>query len=90
MTDRSEFFYPRSRYYGKFNPENLLFNASLQEFAQRVNYICNLETNGKIAPEEAYHQIKQLWKQLRQAKKELGIGKHPLTGDTEGNSDVNS
>jgi polyhydroxyalkanoate synthesis regulator phasin len=39
-----------------------------------VNFICNLETNGKLSPEEAYNQIKNLWKQLKSAKKQLGIG----------------
>jgi len=33
------FIYPRSRYYGQVKPENLVFNANLQEFAQRVSYM---------------------------------------------------
>jgi len=77
MTDRSDFLYPRSRYYGQVKPENLVFNANLQEFSQKVNYICNLETSGKISPKDAYEQIKNLWKQLKQTKKQLGIGEHP-------------
>ena len=32
---------------GQVKPENLLFNANLQEFAQRVMVIANLETAGK-------------------------------------------
>jgi polyhydroxyalkanoate synthesis regulator phasin len=75
--DRSDFFYPRSRYRGEVMPENLVFNANLQEFAQKVNYICNLETGGKISSEEAYQQIKDLWKQLKRSKKQLGIGSSP-------------
>lgn len=59
MVDRSEFLYPRSRYYGKVKPENLVFNANLQEFAQQVGYICNLETAGKISPEDSYKKIHQ-------------------------------
>ena len=81
MVDRNDFLYPRSRYYGKVKPENLVFNANLQEFAQRVNYICNLETAGKLPPEEAYDQIKHLWKELRQSKKELAIGQNPFQGE---------
>lgn len=69
--DKEDFLYPRSQYRGKFTPQNLLFNANLQEFAQRLDYICALETNGKIAPEEAYEQIKKLWKQLQQSKQKL-------------------
>ncbi len=78
MTDKSHFLYPRSRYYGKFSPENLAFDANLQEFAQKVNYICGLETGGKISPEQAYEDIKGLWKQLKKSKKELGIGTPPV------------
>lgn len=74
MAIDDEFLYPRSRYHGDFTPENLVFNANLQEFAQRVNLICGLETGGKISPEEAYKQIKGLWKEVKKSKKELGIG----------------
>ncbi len=74
MSERDEFLYPRSHYRGEFTPENLAFNANLQEFAQRASYICALETNGKISTEEAYQQIKSLWKQLKKSKKQLGIG----------------
>jgi hypothetical protein len=84
MIDRSDFLYPRSRYYGPVKPENLVFNANLQEFAQRVNFICNLETAGKLPPEEAYKQIKNLWKQLKRSKKELAIGENPFQGEAEG------
>lgn len=75
MTPLDNFLYPHSRYRGQVKPENLVFNANLQEFAQRIGYICNLETGGKISPEESYQQIKQLWKQLKKSKKQLGIGK---------------
>lgn len=71
---RDRFLYPRRRYRGDFTPQNLVFNANLQEFAQRIEYICALETNGKIPPDEAYTQIKKLYKQLKKSKKELGIG----------------
>ncbi|HBB35001.1 MAG TPA: hypothetical protein DDZ80_00310 [Cyanobacteria bacterium UBA8803] len=78
MLDRSDFLYPRSRYYGQVKPENLVFNANLQEFAQKVSYICNLETGGKLSPEVAYEQIKELWNELRHSKKELRIGHNPF------------
>lgn len=68
---KDRFLYPRSTYRGEFSPENLAFNANLQEFAQRVAIICALETGGKITTEEAYDEIKQLWKQLDQSKKSL-------------------
>ena len=75
---KNNFLYPRSSYHGDVQPESLVFNANLQEFAQKINYICNLETGGKIAPEDAYKQIKYLWKQLKRSKKQLGIGERPF------------
>lgn len=71
--DKEKFLYPNSPYRGEFTPENLVVNANLQEFAQKVSYICNLETNGKISTQDAYLQIKALWKDLRKSVKNLGI-----------------
>jgi pyruvate/oxaloacetate carboxyltransferase len=73
LSDLCDFLYPRSPYYGQFKPEYLAFNANLQEFSQRVDYICSLQTSGKISPQEAYKQIHFLWKQLKRAKKSLEI-----------------
>lgn len=70
-TEKENFLYPIGRYRGNFTPEQLAFNANLQEFAQRVSLICGLETGGKISTEDAYRQIKQLWKTLKESKKEL-------------------
>ena len=81
--DKDNFFYPRSSYHGKVQPENLVFNANLQEFAQKISYICNLETGGKLSPDEAYKQIKILWKELKRSKKELKIGKRPFEQDKD-------
>ncbi|MEH2413830.1 DUF7219 family protein [Nostoc sp.] len=72
--DKNNFLYPRSRYYGKFQPENLVFNANLQEFTQKISYITCLETAGKLSQEEAYQQIRAVWKKLKHSKKELAIG----------------
>ena len=79
MTQKSDngkdnFLYPKGSYHGEItpnNPNNLVFNANLQEFTQKVSYICGLETNGKISIQEAYDRIKQLWHQLKSSKKEL-------------------
>ncbi|MCP2728497.1 DUF7219 family protein [Limnofasciculus baicalensis] len=84
MADRSDFLYPRSRYYGKVNPENLVFNANLQEFAQRVSIICNLETAGKISAEDAYDKVKDLWYELRNSKNELEVGENPFGSGKSG------
>lgn len=73
MDHKSEFLHPRSRYYGSSEPKELLFNANLQEFSQRVNFLCALETSGKISSEDAYSQIHSLWKSLKQSKHSLDI-----------------
>lgn len=73
--DKDNFLYPRSPYHGEVKPENLVFNANLQEFAHKVSFICNLETGGKLPTKEAYKKIKSLWKELKRSKKELNIGK---------------
>ena len=72
--DKDAFLYPKGSYRGDYSPSNpnsLVFNANLQEFAQKVAYVCGLETNGKISSKEAYDRIKELWHQLKASKKEL-------------------
>lgn len=71
MSDRSNFISPYSRYHGNFTPENLVFNANLQEFSHRVSIICGLETSGKLTPEESFEQIQALWRQLQQSREAL-------------------
>ncbi|MFM7470698.1 MAG: hypothetical protein ACKO5P_04220 [Nodosilinea sp.] len=71
--DRDGFLCPRSHYYGQFSPQTITFNANLQEFAHRVSYISGLQTGGKLSPEDAYQQIRGLYKQLKRSKKGLGI-----------------
>lgn len=78
---KDNFIYPRSSYKGSVQPENIVFDANLQEFAQRVNVISGLETGGKISPEDAYKKVKRLWKKLKRSKKELGIGQHPFRSE---------
>lgn len=78
MSDKQNFLFPHSQYRGTVKPENLVFNANLQEFAQKISYITNLETNGKLSAEESYRQIKALWKALKQSKKALQIGESPF------------
>jgi hypothetical protein len=75
------FLYHNSRYNGQVKPENLVFNNNLQEFTQKISYICSLETAGKLTPEDSYKQIKSLWKELKRSKKQLGIGQENFAGD---------
>ncbi len=74
MSNISSILYPKSRYYGEVKPENLVFNANLQEFAQRVSYISGLATSGKITLEQASSDIESLWQRLEESKKQLGVG----------------
>jgi hypothetical protein len=66
----SNHLYARNRYRGKFTPENLVFNANLQEFAQRLSFISNLETNGKISAPDDYQQIESLWQSFESSAKQ--------------------
>jgi hypothetical protein len=68
---KDNFLFPLGGYHGEFSPGNLAFNANLQEFAQKVAYICGLETNGKISTVEAYERIRELWHQLQASKEQL-------------------
>lgn len=70
-SSKRRFLYPLGRYYGEFSPGKVAFNANLQEFAQRINFICGLEASGKLPPEEAFKQIKGLWKELKESKQAL-------------------
>ncbi|MEG3895825.1 MULTISPECIES: DUF7219 family protein [unclassified Microcoleus] len=79
MVANSNFLYPQNRYYGEVKPENLVFNANLQEFSQRVGYISSLTSNGKITVEQAFSQIQTLWEQVEKSKTQLGIGENPFS-----------
>ena len=82
---KENFLYPIENYRGEFTPQNLVFNANLQQFAQQVIYLCGLEANGKMSPEDTYNEIKKFWKQLKQSKKEL-LDNTDFTPDEESNS----
>ncbi|HAA29237.1 MAG TPA: hypothetical protein DCE56_17965 [Cyanobacteria bacterium UBA8553] len=77
------FLYRRRRYRGQVKPEALVFNANLQDFAQRISYITDLETAGKISPQEAYYQINGLWEQIRSSYCALGIENKDLVGSND-------
>lgn len=70
---RDNFICPRSSYQGEFSPENMAFNANLQEFATRVSLIAGLHTGGKLETNDAYKQVKTLWHDLKRSKKHLQL-----------------
>jgi hypothetical protein len=62
-----------------WSPERLMFHQNLETFADRVGLIVALQSNGKITQEQAYTQIRKIWKRLRRSKGEL------IDGPGEGN-----
>ncbi|HEY9664569.1 MAG TPA: hypothetical protein V6C65_39515 [Allocoleopsis sp.] len=78
MMNKSSFVMPQSRYRGQVKPENLVFDANLQEFSQRVSLISGLQTNGKLTAQEAFEQIESLWQQLETSMYQLGVGQNPF------------
>ncbi|MEB3229379.1 MAG: hypothetical protein VKJ64_00105 [Leptolyngbyaceae bacterium] len=63
-----QFLYPSAQFHGSFSIDALIFDANLQEFAQRVGYISNLHTGGKLSSDEAFTQIQQLWEDLNNSQ----------------------
>jgi hypothetical protein len=47
-----------------------LFERALARFGDKVGLIAGLEIADKISPEEAYQQIKELYKELKTLRKE--------------------
>ena len=45
------------------------FDRNLAQFGDRVSIIAGLEISGKMTPEDAYRDIKLLYKQLKRARK---------------------
>jgi hypothetical protein len=54
-----------------WNPQRLMFHQNLETFAERVGLIVGLQGNGKISQEQAYDEIKRIWKGLKQSKDTL-------------------
>lgn len=73
MDPLSEFLYAQNRCRGEQTPKNLIFNAKLQNFAQRIGFISNLQTGGKLTPEEAFSQIQALWETFEASIKVLSL-----------------
>jgi len=54
-----------------WSPDRLMFHQNLETFAERVGLIVGLQANGKLSQDQAYDQIKQVWKQLKLSRDEL-------------------
>jgi hypothetical protein len=60
-----------------WSPQRLLFHQNLESFAERVGLIVALQGNGKLSQEQAYDQIRAIWKELKDSKGNLINGKGP-------------
>jgi hypothetical protein len=54
-----------------WSPERLMFHQNLESFAERVGLVVGLQANGKLSQEQAYDQIRQMWKDLKGSKGSL-------------------
>ncbi|MEB3270338.1 MAG: hypothetical protein VKJ44_01645 [Synechococcus sp.] len=54
-----------------WSPQRLVFHRNLESFAEQVGLIVGLQSNGKLSQEQAYAQIRTLWKQLGRSKDAL-------------------
>jgi len=45
------------------------YERTLARFGDKVSLIAGLELNNKISPEDAYQQIKELYKELKSLRK---------------------
>jgi hypothetical protein len=54
-----------------WSPERLIFHQNLESFAERVGLIVGLQANGKLSQEQAYDQIRVIWKDLKDSKANL-------------------
>jgi predicted transcriptional regulator YdeE len=52
-------------------PAESRISPNLEQFADRIGLIVGLQANGKVSQEEAYEQIKELWKTLKISRNDL-------------------
>jgi hypothetical protein len=54
-----------------WSPERLMFHQNLETFADQVGLIVGLQANGKMSQDEAYENIKKIWKNLKLTRASL-------------------
>lgn len=54
-----------------WSPERLIFHQNLESFADGVGLVVGLQANGKLSQEQAYAEIRRLWKELKGSKGSL-------------------
>jgi len=48
-----------------------MFHQNLESFAERVGLVVGLQSNGKVSQEQAYAEIRRIWKDLKESKDTL-------------------
>jgi hypothetical protein len=48
-----------------------MLTTNLQAFGHKVDLLCLLQTRGKISDEDAYAEIRALWKELKYVNSDL-------------------
>jgi hypothetical protein len=70
-----------SSYHGEdWSPQRLAFHQNLMAFAERVGLVVGLQSNGKIPQDQAYLEIRSIWEDLKNSKRNL------LSSTQEGDS----
>ena len=54
-----------------WTPQRLAFHQNLETFAERVELIVALQSNGKMSQEMAYSEIRRIWNDLKDSKSNL-------------------
>jgi hypothetical protein len=54
-----------------FPGKQYMLTTNLQAFGHKVDLLCVLQTGGKISDEDAYAEIRALWKELKDANGSL-------------------
>lgn len=66
-----QFLYGYASYRQSNRPECRAFNRMLQYFAQRVTYLCNLHSNGKLSADDLINNVDALWVEIEHYKAKL-------------------
>ena len=56
---------------GDWTHKRLMFHQNLESFAERVGLLVGLQSNGKVSQEQAYAEIRRMWKELKDSKSNL-------------------
>ncbi|WP_232756457.1 DUF7219 family protein [Vulcanococcus limneticus] len=54
-----------------WSPQKLAFHQNLEQFADRIGLIVALQAGGKLQQDDAYAEIRSLWKQLDASREHL-------------------